>query len=167
MSEALIGQLAECLGELRGLYEQLVGVLRRKLEAMRRADTEGLNSCGARERFLVQRMAESDATRRNLVGELQVRAGVRAGQAMTLSDLAERLGEPARSRVLVLAAGLRQVVEEANQLNQVAALSAKEMLVHFGRVYEVMQSGGMGGGVYGPQGGRAQTAERRSLDAVG
>ncbi len=167
MSEAVARQLAECLAEMRGLYEELLAVLRRKLEAMRRADTESLNSCAARERFLLQRIAEAESSRKALTGDLQLRTGVTTRRPMSITRLAERIGEPGRSKLLVLADGLRRLVEQTNQVNQVAALAGKELLVHFRHVYDAMRAAERDTGTYDVQGVRAAGSAQRILDAVG
>ena len=51
MSEAVAGQLAECLAEMRGLYEELLAVLRRKLEADPAAPRYVLTVYGIRYKF--------------------------------------------------------------------------------------------------------------------
>lgn len=167
MSEAVVRQLAECLAEMRGLYEELLAVLQRKLEAMRRADTELLNSCAARERFLLQRISEAESSRKVLVTDLQVRAGVAAKRPISITQLAERIGEPGRSKLLVLADGLRRLVEQTNQVNQVAALAGKELLAHFKHVYDVMRTAERDTGTYDVRGARAAGSAQRILDAVG
>ena len=167
MSEAVAGQLAECLAEMRGLYAELLAVLQRKLEAMRRADTELLNSCAARERFLLQRIAEAESSRKTLTADLQLRAGAKSKGPVSITELAERIGEPGRSKLLVLADGLRRLVEQTNQLNQVAALAGKELLAHFRYVYDVMRAAERDTGTYDVQGVRAAGSAQRILDAVG
>lgn len=166
MSEA-VEQLSEVLAELRQLYQQLLQVLRRRLEAMKRADSEALSSCTARERFLSQRIREADATRQNLLGDLLPRLGLPPGRGITLGELAERLGEPHRSRLLVLAAGLREVMAEADRANRVAALAASQMLVHFRRVYEAMTAAAQQTGLYERSGPLRVQTPRRLIDAVG
>ena len=167
MSEAAAGQLAECLAEMRSLYEELLAVLQRKLEAMRRADTELLNSCAARERFLLQRISEVESSRKVLTGDLQLRTGVAAKRPMSITQLAERIGEPDRSKLLVLADGLRRLVEQTNQVNQVAALAGKELLAHFRHVYDVMRAAEQDTGTYDVRGARTAGSAQRILDAVG
>ena len=167
MSEAVAGQLAECLAEMRGLYEELLAVLRRKLEAMRRADTELLNSCAVRERFLLQRITESESSRKTLAADLQLRAGAKSKGPVSITELAERIGEPGRSKLLVLADGLRRLVEQTNQVNQVAALASKELLAHFRHVYDAMRAAERDTGTYDVQGVRTSGGAQRILDAVG
>lgn len=167
MNEQLVNQLAESLAGLRRLYEELVAVLGRKLDAMKRADSDALGSCGARERFLAGQIAEVEVGRKQLLGQLQGQLGFDARRGVTISQVAERLDEPARSQLLVLAEGLRHLVTEADRLNQVGALVTKELLVHFRRVYEAMRMPQAGDGLYGPHGGREAVGAERLIDAVG
>ena len=167
MSDAVAGQLAECLAEMRGLYEELLAILRRKLEAMRRAHTESLHSCAARERFLLQRIAEAESSRKTLAADLQLRAGSKSKGPVSITQFAERVGEPGRSKLLVLADGLRRLVEQTNQANQVAALAGKELLAHFRHVYDVMRAAERDTGTYDVRGARTAGSAQRILDAVG
>jgi hypothetical protein len=167
VSQQLAGQLADSLSQLRQLYEELMLVLRRKLESMKRADSEGLNSCSARERFLAQRIAEAESHRKQVLSRLQNELGFQAGRGVTVAELAGRLQEPARSKLLIMAQGLHQLISEADRMNQVAALVAKELLTHFRRVYEAMRVTQGAGALYGPGGARELEGTERLIDAVG
>jgi len=184
-NEKRVDELITVLAELKGLHDELLVVLRAKLDAMRRADAERMQSCGARERFLAERIRQREGLRRQLAEivadglGLHERVGAetagrqakpterRATEAITVSRLAERIGEPRRTRLTVLAAQIREAIEQVDRVNRVVALVAMEMAEHFRRVREVMISAGIEQDVYLPTGTRARVGVSHVIDAVG
>ncbi len=165
-----VGQVVQVLSELKHLHDELALVVRRKLDAMRAADTDALRSAVAREEFLAQRIREQDGLRRQIVELIGAALGRSAAEsrAMTVSELAECLGEPARSRLLLLAGALRERVRETGELNRVAGAVSREMLRHFRHVFQVMaQASPPSGGVYTRSGFTETRTGMSVFEAVG
>lgn len=142
--------MVKVLSELKRLHDELAVVVREKLSAMRKADTDAMRSAVAREEFLAQRIHEQDGLRKQIVQLIGEQTGIPAAQAraMTVSEFAGRVAEPSRSQLLVLAAALREKVKETAEANRVAAIVSQEMLKHFRRIYQVMARANVVPGVY-------------------
>lgn len=168
--EKRVGQVVKVLGELKRLHDELAVVLKGKLEAMRKANTDALRSATTREEFLLQRIREQDGLRQqlmDLVGEL---VGWPPGEARTatVSRLAGHVAEPLRSQLLALAAALRERVQETAESNRVAAMISGEMLRHFRRVFQTMAQGNpRQAGVYSRTGLADTRAATKVFEAVG
>ncbi len=152
--ESRSAELVVLMGELKRLHDDLLSVIQQKLNAIRRADTEGISSCLARERFLVDRIRQQEGLRQQLVQIISKEMGSGATQpgAMSLSDLALQLAEPRRGQLLALRAGLRETLLEIDRRNKVAVLVTAEMLKHFRQVCAAMAKVGRSGGTYSPAG---------------
>lgn len=169
VNEQRVGQVVAVLAELRRLHDDLGVVVQRKLQAMRTADTDGLRSAVAREEFLTQKIREQDGLRKQilqLIGE-QIGMPAAKARAMTVRELAGRVSEPARSRLLALGAALRETVQETAESNRVAAIVSQEMLKHFRRVFQMMAEANRTPGAYSRT-GRAESKNGMSVfEAVG
>ncbi len=168
--EKRVEQVVRVLDELKHLHDELAVVVKGKIQAMRAADTDALRSAVAREGFLTQRIREQDGLRRQimeLVGELLGLSPDEAGR-MTVSELAQRTVEPARSRLLAVAAAIREKAQEAARANEVAAMITAEMLKHFRHVFEVMaQVDAREVGLYSRTGRTEARAAMSVFEAVG
>jgi len=164
-AEALI----RVLTELKRLHEELALVVQNKLDAMRRADTQAIGSAVAREEFLIGRIRDQESLRRRLLDGIarDPDRSTASAQPLTAAELAARLHEPYRSRLLGLAAGLRACVRQTEEANRVAAIISAEMIRHFRQIYQVMAAAGSSPGVYA-RNGRPQAGGGASVfEAVG
>lgn len=163
------GELVVLLGDLKELHEQLLGVIQQKLAAMRRADTDGINSCVAREKFLSERIRQREGLRQQLV-QLIARAldvPSESAQEMSVAQVAEHLPEPRRGQLLTLSTATREILETLNEANRVAALVTSEMLKHFREVYSAIARTGGSVGTYSAGGERMQGRSVQVFEAVG
>jgi hypothetical protein len=167
--ETRTGELIVLMGDLQKRHEELLAVIQQKLAAMRRADTEGLNSCLARETFLADQIRQREGLRQQLMQlinkELDVPA--EAAQRLSLRELAERFNEPRKGQLLGLAAGLRKVLISIDSANKVAALVTGEMLKHFRQLYAAMAQAGQSSGTYSAGGRLTAGKPVQVFDAVG
>ena len=152
--------ITSLLRELLECHEQLQQVVASKLDAIRRMDTEAIQSCGAREAFLDGKIRQAEGRRQGLVRAM-------GGRERTLSELAGRLDEPHRSRVLVLGQQLRAKAEAVGRLNQIAAAVTEAMLTQYRQLYEAIRPTGGSSGIYSRRGHAGGTHVARMLDAVG
>lgn len=167
--ESRSGELIVLLGELKALHEELLEVIQQKLAAIRRADTDGLNSCLARERFLSDRILQRDGLRQQLVQLIGKALEIDPDRVrhMSLSELAEELSEPVRGQLLGLSADMRQTLLAIDSANKVAALVTDEMLKHFRQVYAVMAQSEESAGTYTARGRRTDDRPVQVFEAVG
>lgn len=169
-ADLLARDLARLLGDLAGLHAELAMHMRGKLEAVKQADANRIQSITARETLLADKAAEREGLRRQITARLLQSLGRNdtrsAGESITLSQLAELLPEPRRSQLLVAAAGLREKVREIDAMRQTMSLITDEMLKHLAEVLKVMCAG-VGTDVYSRSGRRQNSGMANVFEAVG
>jgi hypothetical protein len=167
--DRLAQELVRLLGDLSGIYGELGMHMRNKVEAIKRADADQIQSITAREFLLADRAAEREGLRRQITQRILAGLGRAHGRyaSLKLPVLAEWLAEPRRSQLLVAAAGLRERLEEIDRMRVTTTLITQEMLKHLGEVLSVMTSGGAGGDVYSRTGRREAGRMANVFEAVG
>jgi hypothetical protein len=165
-----VDRLAALLEELAARQESLHRVIRGKLEAMRRADVEGMIAASHREGQLTNEVTLLDAQRREVASELCAEIGIPAaerGRPVSLKRIAARLGEAERSRILKWADILRERMLQVAEANRVVELVSREMLAFFKAVFTAIVKDGAAPRVYSACGEMGTPAGARVLDAVG
>ena len=147
-------KLHELLTRLYGAHEELLAALHQQQQAIRRFDADGLEKLRDRCDAVAQRIAELEEARARLTGP-----GVR------LSALVPTLGEPQRSRLAAISAGLRKLAEEVASVGRVNAVAVHNMLNHFHTVYRLM-AGARSPAGYTAAGGAAAGGGALLIDAV-
>lgn len=110
-----IERLERTLHEQTQLHEQLLELLERKRDALRRADDRAVSELCELENEKLRAIGEAEKRRLEQVAELTLRLEPHAAAPLRLTDLAERLPEPARGRLLVLRQQLRQRMEQVQR----------------------------------------------------
>lgn len=161
--------LIRLMGDLSTLHGELAMHMRNKLDAIKRADSDQVRSITARETTLAGRVQEREGLRRQLTDRIAEALGFEkgAGRSLRLNALAEKLPEPRRSQLLVVAAGLREKVREIESLNRTSELVTRTMLRHLSDVMQVMTAGLGNGDVYGHTGQRQPPRAANVFEAVG
>ncbi len=157
--------LVEELQELRDLHEQLLLAVRNKQKCMRGGDVDALESWSARERFLIERIKESDEHRRGIVDELAEQLDM--DQPTTVTELAGRVEEPDRSRLLAMSGVIRGLAEQIHRVNQINDAVTREILQCFTKMRHKFTASQCDIGLYDTRGQRQFTAAVSVLDAVG
>ncbi len=98
----LVNGLVDVLNELLGAHEQLGMLLEQKRAALSGARFEQVTQLCERENGHVRRISELETQRLELVAALTLHVQPNAAEPMRMGDLAERLAEPDRGRLLVL-----------------------------------------------------------------
>lgn len=160
-----VDALVEQLQVLRERHEQLLVAVRGKQRAMRAGDMGQLESWSARERFLIERIEAADRDRRDVARPLGEALGL--GEAATLTELANRLEEPHRSRLVALAGAIRSTAEQVYQINQVNDAVTREILSCFAQMQRQIAAAHCDLGLYDPNGHKQLGSTVNILDAVG
>ncbi len=168
-ADNLARELARLLNDLSHLHDDLAGLMRTKLDAIRRADSDAIQSITSQEMVLTNRLSEREGLRRDLVRNIlrELGEGPRTGRSIRMTELAERFAEPRRSQILVAATGLRARLEEIDRIRATTAMITEVMLKHMDQVFAVMTSGGATTGVYSRAGGRETSGRPNVFEAVG
>lgn len=158
----LIGSIAEVQGDLASL-------MRQRLDAVRRADTDQMQTITLREGVLLDRAKEREGLRRQVIRQLLVQMGRDPEQhaGAKLTELAEWLSEPRRSELLAASAGLRQKLEDVERARVTSALVTEEMLKHIGEVLATARCGGRAIDLYSSSGRFNMPTPANVFEAVG
>ena len=167
--DLLTRDLVRLLKDLAGMYGELAMHMQNKFDAMKRADSDQIQSITAREMVLAQRANEREGLRRQIARRIVEGLGLDSRQAATMkmTSLAAHFAEPMRSQLLVAAAGLKTTLEEIDRMRSKSAVVTQEMLKHLGEVLSVMRSGGKGMDAYSRSGSRERTGPAYVFEAVG
>lgn len=168
-ADNLAKELVRLLNEMARLHEQLGALMQTKLEAIRGADSDAIESITARELMLANRVAEREGIRRDLVSNILRQMGDdgQKQRSLRISELAERFAEPRRSQILVAAAGLRARLDQIDRIRVTTTMITQEMLRHMNEIISVMTSGGRTTGVYSRAGNRETSGVANVFEAVG
>ena len=168
--DQLTNDLASILDELIGQQVDLHDVVRAKLEAMRRADTDEMTMLSHREGGIAAQVNELEQRRRQVTSEFAsalsfpIHTGI---EYLSLPVLAERLEERHRTRLTRLGAALREKMLQVAEANRVVELVSREMLAHFDNLFSVFTQDENEPRIYSRGGAMEDGAGAKVLDAVG
>jgi hypothetical protein len=152
-----LGQLSEELeGVLTALlrgYQELRGLAGEHREAIRRADTGAIGRAVARQTAVLQALADAEERRRALIaGATGVVTLPRTGRATTLSDVAAFVPEPARGRLLALAAELKEHMRAVQMQGTSLRAAATGLVAHMEGLMRQVGKQLSHAGTYSPRG---------------
>lgn len=158
-------ELVNQLIEIRDLHEQLLLAVRNKQTYMRSGNMNELESWSAREKFLIDCIAQGDQRRREISDQLAKHMKIET--PATVSQLAASLIEPHRSRLLALGGAIRGLAEQVYQVNQVNDAVTREILECFAQMHRQFAASQCDLGLYDPNGRKRVSTAVNMLDAVG
>lgn len=141
--------LETVLKQLADRHEQLLSLMKRQRECLRLADHSGVSECSRLENSLVQAIGDLEKRRLELVAELTRAVDPAATQPMRMRDLAERLNEPSRGRLLVLREQLRGRIAAVKEQSSVTRRATEALLNHMQGLAQTLSSVGRANG-YAP-----------------
>lgn len=152
-----LAQLLEQMESLLKAHEGLLGLVRRKQQAIRLGQPDLVSETCTLENEHVQRIAELEKQRQRMVGELTQQLAPNATEPLRLRQIADEFPEPTRGQLLVLHQRLRQTMQTIQRENAVSRRAADGLLRHMkGIVQQVTQAAG--GATYGRRGSIAPAA---------
>ena len=168
------GALLEPLQELQGYLEELHRLLkalteqsRQKLDFLRAADTNGLQSCAAREGELLQEVFHAAQGRGAVLARLAQALHLPDVRAVRLGQICDRLPEPYASALRARIAALERSAAELQQRNKLAATVAHNLQCHIRGVFAELAKATQERTGYGPQGTPESNNPQCWVDAVG
>lgn len=147
-----IAKLEEAVQRQIALHEKLLTVMKLKVEAFRRADHEAVATCTRQENTELQAIAELEKQRLTYVAELTQYLEPKATQPMLLGELANRLPEPARGRLLVLRAALKERMESVQREGSMLRRASETLLSHMHGIVQSISGAITGISTYGKKG---------------
>lgn len=130
-------------------HEQLLTLMQRQRECLRLADHHGVSECSRLENTIVQAIGDLEKRRLELVAQLTKAVDPSAIQPMRMRDLAERLPEPARGRLLVLREQLRERITAVKEQSSVTRRATEALLNHMQGLVQTLGNAGRASG-YAP-----------------
>lgn len=166
---ARIADLAKLLGQMSELNEQLAPVLESKIEAMRRADTEGMGTCEQREARLIEQLRERDGFRKQLMDIIGTELGLppKAGRTLNLTQLGLRVNEAERAALVAAGNRLRSEVAGVRQVERVASAVSREILYHLQWIFAAVKPHDDHGNEYSPDGALVRRGGSAMVELLG
>ncbi|MBM4108575.1 MAG: flagellar protein FlgN [Phycisphaerae bacterium] len=128
LAERIEGLLTALIAE----HAALLDLASRQRDAIRAADTAGMDACLTEQRERLARIAGLEDDRRRLVDSVAPPAPGRSrgGGPITLAQLAALAGAAERDRLLALASELRHLIERVRKELSVIRLAAGSLMGH-------------------------------------
>ena len=151
-TDSKVAQLEAILSRQLAEHQQLLSLIGRKRQAVRRADHRLVVDCCRQENRRVQKIGELEKARLSLTGELTLMLAPGVAEPMRLRPLAELVSEPARGRLLVLRQQLCSLMAQVRRDAGVAQRATETLARHMQGIVQTI-SGAIGGGAaYGRAG---------------
>lgn len=147
-----LAQLESVLTQQASAHRQLLVMLQRKRQLLRTADHNQITALSGQENQVVQRIGELEKQRLGLVGQLTVAVDPKAPQPMRLGELAQRLEEPLRGRLLVLRQQLNENIQQVGRETAVAKRATEALVRHIQGLIQTVGGVITGVGVYSREG---------------
>lgn len=163
----IVGELLDRLADLQGELRELLALADAKLEALRRADADGLQRCSSAESQRLERVLRLNRERAAVLARLAQRLHWPEAASASLSDIAARVGEPLGSRLRARSVPLREVAAQLEKKNRVAALVARNLQEHVRAIFATVAEADAQPLGYTPGGRLASGGPTRWIDAVG
>jgi hypothetical protein len=151
--DKLVAELLTLLRELLAGQDRLLKLALARREAMRVFDIARLEMLAAQERTETLRMAGLDRQRQTLAG--QFRAVLGKGVEPTVSEIARRVNEPVKSRLLGLAGQLKETVEQVERNTRINATISETVVKGLAKVLKVVTGLAQHAGLYMRNGRKA------------
>ncbi len=150
--DKLLVELEELIRRLRDEHVQLLGLIRRKTQALRLAKPEVVGDCCERENQAIQRIGALEKRRQALVGQITSVLNPGAAAPMRLSEIAAKASPTRADRLKVLHAELRQLIEQVRCEGAIAQRATQGLLQHVQGVMQNLRQRFAGGNIYGRRG---------------
>ena len=162
-----VQQLIEAMQHELQWQRDLAMVLDNKLDAMRHYDMSRLEALGQSEQKLMQGLRHNEMKRKQAVRQAASKLCPRRSEnVVNASELARSSGEPARGRILALAAMLKEVAQKVQSLNRVNAMASQRIMGHFDQIFRIIAQSGRDIGLYGQAGKKMLLEQNRLVDAI-
>lgn len=131
---------------------QLLSLLERKRLALRQGKDQEMIDLTRLENASVQTISDLEKRRLKLVAELTLMVDPSAQEPLKMKDLAERLPEPHRGRLLVTRANLVNAITQVAEQTSVVRRASESLLKHVNGLIRTIGVVSHGGAAYGQTG---------------
>ena len=129
-TDAMPARLDSLVRELVTCYERLVSLSSSRLDAIRSSNAKALALCVREENATVQRVAELERERADVVGHLARTMGSSAEGATRITWIARRLKGPEGERIGTMCETLRTLANTLTAANEIARQAAEHLEAH-------------------------------------
>jgi hypothetical protein len=150
--DTMFDALEAMLREQMDAHEKLLPLLDCKREAVRHADLETISQVMEQERLIIARIAEIERNREQLVYRITQQIQPEATKPLPISAIAERAAEPVQTRLMAMAAQLRDLVKDVRERSSVIRSAVEALSNHLSGVMQTVNAALSRAGVYGRQG---------------
>ena len=164
----LTNDLATVLDRMIAMHELQLGILQRKLDAMRTSDPEQITQICGEESDIAGALVELNTKRYRVVADICEALGMERPdkpERITLRSLVQALPSGLQQRLLALGEELRLNMLKVAEINRTVELVCREMLTHFKVLFSAFATGD-GNDMYSDTGSRRTGAGVGVLDAV-
>ncbi len=144
--------LTRTVRDLVDVHQRMVTLLDRKTDAMRKADGDAMQQLSERENELVQLLSNLEKRRLQQVADITLRVDPAAPEPLRMKELAERLPEPTRGKLLVMRTQLLDAMEEVKTRTSVARRASESLLKHMTGLLHHVTTAATGSRTYGRRG---------------
>ena len=157
--DELVMQLELLLRSQQQDYENLGQMIQRKREAIRHADMNAITDLCQQENTIAQKVTETEKARLILTAELTRAIDPKASRPLSMSEVAQAIDEPNRTRLLQLSQTLRGTIEEVRAASRIVRAAADGLSRHMGGLLQTVQSALSRARVYSDRGRIATGAQ--------
>ena len=154
--EQLVESLEQSLVRMVLLHEQLLDLLGRKREALRHGQERLVVELGMLENEKLREITQLEKRRAELVGRLTLEVLPGAAEPMRLGELAERMAEPERGRLLVLRQQLLQRMQQVREASGTIRRATEMLMKHVQGLVQTIGMQATGVCTYGGDGSPSQ-----------
>ncbi|MEM6749214.1 MAG: flagellar export chaperone FlgN [Planctomycetota bacterium] len=150
-----LAQLEDLLRSMTRLQDRLLGFQEQKQQALRRGDAAGLGQACEAEHEVFAQVTTAEAQRQELAAAITLALDPAAKAPWGVVEIAERLPDPHRGRLLALRGELRAKLEEVAKHTGVARKACASLLNHMSGLLNTLAGAASGSGTYARNGAAA------------
>lgn len=148
-SANLYMSLESTLKQLLNLHGELLELLTRKREVVRGNDSHAVTGLCVLEHEKVQKITELEKRRLMQVAELTLKTDPQAKEPLRMTELADRLGEPVRGRLLVARQQLIERMQQVQQETNIVRRATESLANHMHGIVQTLGALSAGVTTYG------------------
>jgi len=154
---ALLAPLEQTLRQQLTLHGELLELLKRKRDVLRSSDTKAAIGLCTLEHEKIQKIADLEKQRLSQVANLTLSVDPQAREPMRMAELAQRLDEPARGRLLVLRQQLLERMKAVHTETGVVRRATETLAKHMHGIVQTIGALSAGVSTYGSRGAFPQS----------